>query len=295
MSRSNSVYKEAYNRCLVHIGDMGRGAQLPPEAELAEILNSSRTTVRAVLEHLSSSGIIDWEGRRKLVLRRPLKADFFPEEETKSASERIETQFMEYILGGDLKPGAILRESELAREFGVSSSAIREYLIRFSRFGLIRKEPNRHWVLHGFTRDFATDLFDVREMFETRAFERLARDPSAVTGTLQALAESHRALAASIDTEFLKFPRMDEQFHRLLLDRLDNRFVDDFYELVSLIFHFHYRWNKTNERDRNLAALHEHLAVIEALLDGDIPRARRAFEAHLQTARRTMMDSAAFE
>jgi len=292
VSRSNSVYKEAYNRCLAHITGLGKGAQLPPEAELAEILHSSRTTVRAVLEHLSTSGIIDWDGRRKLILRRPLKGDYFPDEETKSASERIETQFMEYILGGDLKPGAILRESELAREFGVSSSAIREYLIRFSRFGLIRKEPNRHWVLHGFTRDFASDLFDVREMYEMRAFDSfVAGMDSARRTDLAGLLSVHQSVADNIDADYLKFPRLDERFHRMLIDDLNNRFVDDFYELISLIFHFHYRWKKDHEKQRNLDASREHMAVIRALLDGDAGAAREAFRVHLQSARRTLMDS----
>ncbi|MHA3977641.1 GntR family transcriptional regulator [Halovulum sp. GXIMD14794] len=297
MSRSNSVYKEAFNRSLGYIADLGRGAQLPPEAELATVLNSSRTTVRAVLDHLSQTGIIVWEGRRKQVLRAPVKADYFPEDETKSAGEKIETRFMEYLLGGDPRPGAILRESELAREFGVSSSAIREYLIRFSRFGLIRKEPNRHWVLLGFTREYASELFDVREMFEVRAFEAFVASGGIAeeAETLREMRKAHQSLAEYIDEDYLKFPRLDEQFHRLFIDRLDNRFIGDFYELISLIFHFHYRWHKGDEKARNLTATHEHLAVIDALLAGDREAARVAFEKHLQSARSTLMDSVVFD
>lgn len=297
MSRSNSVYKEAFNRSLGYIADLGRGAQLPPEAELAAVLNSSRTTVRAVLDHLSRTGIIEWEGRRKQVLRAPVRADFFPEDETKSAGEKIEIRFMEYLLGGDPRPGAILRESELAREFGVSSSAIREYLIRFSRFGLIRKEPNRHWVLLGFTRDYADELFDVREMFEIRAIGAFIASGGIEekSGTLLDMRKAHQALADFIDEDYLRFPRLDEQFHRLFIDRLDNRFIGDFYELISLIFHFHYRWHKGDEKARNLAAAHEHLAVIDALLAADPDAARAAYAKHLQSARRTLMDSVTFD
>jgi DNA-binding GntR family transcriptional regulator len=40
-----------------------------------------------------------------------------------------------------------INELELAREIGVGTSSVREFLIRFSRFGLIEKRPNSHWVL----------------------------------------------------------------------------------------------------------------------------------------------------
>jgi DNA-binding GntR family transcriptional regulator len=293
VSRSNSVYKVIHNRSLDLVQSLGLGEDLPPETELAARLDASRTTVRAVLEHLDATGVIRWDGRSKTIIRLPVPPDYFAEQETLSATERVETAFMEYILSGDLKPGAILRESELAREFAVSHSAIREYLIRFSRFGLIEKKPNRHWVLNGFTRDFAIEVFDVREMFELRALRDLLARPldAATTAELTALATQHKALLGRIDDDFLRFPRLDERFHKLITSRLHNRFVDDFFDLVSLIFHFHYRWNKTHEKDRNRFAAIEHLAVIEALLTSDAGAAEAAFRQHLQSARQTLMDS----
>ena len=293
MSRSNSVYKVIHNRSLDLVQSRGLGEDLPPETELAARLDASRTTVRAVLNQLNKTGVIRWNGRSKTIIRLPGPPDYFAEEETLSATERVETAFMDYILSGDLAPGAILRESELAREFGVSHSAIREYLIRFSRFGLIEKKPNRHWVLNGFTRDFAIEVFDVREMFEIRALRDLLGAPldAAAVTELRALAAQHKALLGRIDDDFLRFPRLDERFHKLITSRLHNRFVDDFFALVSLIFHFHYRWNKSHEKDRNRIAAIEHLAVIEALLADDPARAEEAFRRHLQSARQTLMDS----
>lgn len=297
MSRSKSVYKETYNVGLDLVGTLGVAANLPPETELAKTWNTSRTTVRAVLEQLDHTGIIRWDGRRKTVLRKPQPDDYFADDETQSTGKKVETAFMEYILGGDLAPGTILRESELVRAFGASTSAVREYLIRFSRFGLIRKEPNRHWVLVGFTKDFAMELFDVREMFEMRAFKKFVTDmhgPS-VNSALNALEADHLNLIDNIDTEFLRFPRLDERFHSVFVDRLENRFVNDFFELVSLIFHFHYRWKKTDEKERNLMAATEHLAVIRAIRSGRRQDAEKAFTKHLQSARRTLLNSVTWD
>lgn len=297
MSRNNSTYKETYNRGLEFIKSLDVGAKLPAEKELSEKWGISRTTVRAVLTHLDETNIIDWTGRAKTILKKPVKSDYFLVEETLSVGQRVETQFMEYILGGDLKPGTILRESELVREFGASTSVVREFLIRFSRFGLIEKEPNRHWVLRGFTKEFAIELFDVREMFELRAFRAfLSKDPDNTQHTaLLALRDEHLQVADNIDTEYLNFPRLDEKFHRIFIDDLHNRFIEDFFELVTVIFHYHYRWNKLDEKERNLHAVRQHLDVIQAATDGDDNAALDAFEAHLRDARKTLLNSVSWE
>ncbi|MBW4708986.1 GntR family transcriptional regulator [Roseobacter sp. YSTF-M11] len=293
MTRDNSTYKETFNRALTLASDLGVGETLPTENVLSDTWGTSRTTVRAVLTQLDETGVISWLGRRKTVLRKPATRDFFSAEETRSTSNRVETKFMEFILGGDLRPGTMLSEAELVRTFGASTSVVRELLIRFSRFGLIEKKPNRAWVLRGFTRKFAAELFDVREMFERRAFKAFlqAGPDSAEHLALLELAAEHHRIVDQIETAYLDFPRLDERFHRVWIDQLDNRFVDDFFALISVIFHYHYRWNKKDERERNLVAAHQHLAVIDAVADNIPERALDKFEEHLSHARLTLMAS----
>ncbi|WP_270729811.1 GntR family transcriptional regulator [Shimia sp. Alg240-R146] len=297
MSRDNSTYKDSLNRSLDYVAELRIDDTLPSEVDLTQRLGISRTTVRAVLTHLNEIGVINWSGRAKTVLRKPKASDYYAKEETLSTSERVETQFMEFILGGDLKPGAILHESEMVRAFGASTSVLRECLIKFSRFGLIEKEPNRHWVLRGFTREFAIELFDVREMFELRAFQTLLDQGSDSSGfaRLVDLSGPHEEIIANIDAEYLSFPRLDEQFHRALTDGLGNRFVDDFYELVSVIFHYHYRWNKRDERERNHIAAQQHLDVIHAVQAGDKSKAMALFQNHLNAARTTLLNSVTWD
>lgn len=297
MSRNNVLYKEAFNRSLDRVSEIGTGKNLPSEASLASLLGISRTTVRAVLDHLREAGILLWNGRRKVILRLPTEDDYFPAEETVSPADQVESVFMEHVLGGDLAPGTILRESELAREFDLSPSVVREFLIRFSRFGLLEKEPNRHWVLRGFTRSFAIELFEVRETWEKISFDRfLAAGPDPdLLASLVAMRPELEEIRDDIDRRYLDFSRHDEAFHRAIFAYLENRFVDDFFHVVSMIFHYHYRWNKADEKERNLAAIGDHLDVISALEAGDASAARRAFHHHLQQARRTLLESVRWE
>jgi DNA-binding GntR family transcriptional regulator len=253
--------------------------------------------LRSVDSELDASGIIGWSGRRKTILRRARPDEAFSELETAPAGDRLTAQFMDYILTGDLAPGTPLHETDLVGRFGVSSTVVREFLIRFARFGLIEKQRNRHWVLRGFTCAFATELFEVREMFERHAFERfLTADPgSEAHAALLELRPLHEHIIDDIETEFLAFPRLDERFHRVWIDRMQNRFVDDFFELISLVFHYHYRWNKVDERDRNHHAALQHLRVIDAVDARNLANARAAFSEHLDHARQTLMAAVPFD
>lgn len=290
MARHNTVFKEAYNRCLA-----GLNAQdsLPSEPELGERLGISRTTVRAILTRMHETGLINWDKRVKTVLRAPKDIDFFPDEETNSLNEVIERSFMRRILTGEAEPGAQINEAELAREIGTGTTSVREFLIRFSRFGLIEKRPNSHWILKGFTLDFALELTEVREMFELRsaaAFATLDDDHPAWID-LDLIEDEHRELLEDIDARYKDFSALDEKFHLLVHRASGNRFVVDFYDVIAFIFHYHYQWNKAFARSRNERALLEHLDYIAALRSRDPQRIEAACRLHLNSARETLLQS----
>jgi DNA-binding GntR family transcriptional regulator len=293
MARTSTTFNHCYNLALDLISNKDAGADLPTETCLAEQWNVSRTTIRGILTGLRDAGIISWQGRSKTVLRKPRKDEYFPKYETASDAERLPSLFMEYIFAGELAPGEALIESDLAKHFGVSSTVMREFLIRFSRFGLIEKQPNKHWILVGFTREFAEELFCVRAIFEREAFDHFLQ--SGEYQEVIALEGEHIRLLKTMPRDYLQFPRLDEKLHRVWIDGFGNRFVRDFFELISLIFHYHYRWNKSDEMERNQAAAEQHLAIIQGLKSGDAAAAERAFSTHLSHARETLFASASWD
>jgi DNA-binding GntR family transcriptional regulator len=288
--KTNTVYKQSFNATLDILAGIKRGSLLPSENELSSQLGVSRTTVRKVLSWLSDNGHIRQEGRGRLLVTAVPKRARFPDIETESASEQVEKHFMEWMLRGDAQPGSQINELEMARQFGVATTGIREFLNRFRRFGLIEKRPNAGWVFNGFTEDFANELFEIREMFELRSARAMAALPldAPVWGELRALREEHTALLADINRRFHDFSDLDNRLHRLINTAVPNRFIDDFYDVITLIFHYHYQWNKRDERQRNEAAIGEHLAYIDALLVRDRRQVEQACRAHLASARQTL-------
>jgi DNA-binding GntR family transcriptional regulator len=290
--KSDTVYKRTYNRVLEYLAPLTPGTALPSEKRLSDTFHVSRTTVHKVLCGLIEKGILSKPPQMALS-RKPRKAEYFPPSETVTTSDRVEKRFMEWMLRGDRRPGDYINGLELAREFKVSTSAIREYLNRFARFGLVEKRPKSGWVFRGFTPDFALELFEVRELFELRsalAFARQTADDPAWKA-LTVIEAEHRELLLHFGERYHDFSDLDERFHRLVNHASRNRFMADFQDIISLIFHYHYQWSKADERERNEAAVHEHLAYIEALLTRDPQRIEAACRRHLNSARKTLLAS----
>jgi DNA-binding GntR family transcriptional regulator len=293
--KPDTVFKRAFNDALELVVVLGDGAQLPSENALKVRLNVSRTTVRKVLARLAGRGVVGGRGAHREVrsIVRAAKAKRFPVAETEPLSAQVEKRFMEWMLRDNARPGTAINELDLARRFGVATTGIREFLNRFQRFGLIERHPNSGWVLKGFTTDFALELFEIREMFEmrsARAFVALA-DDSPLWREMDMLRQEHLRLLRKIDQRYHDFSDLDSRFHRVINSASPNRFIEDFYDIITMIFHYHYQWNKQDERQRNAVAVREHLAYIDALLGRDEAMVLRACVAHLASAKQTLIRS----
>uniref|UniRef100_UPI0035B16128 GntR family transcriptional regulator n=1 Tax=Devosia sp. TaxID=1871048 RepID=UPI0035B16128 len=147
--KTDTLFKRAYNDALELISRQRPGDILPSENALAAGLRVSRTTVRKVIATLDEQGIVASEGRHR-VIRRLAGADGrFPDAETVPTAVQVEKQFMEWMLRGDARAGSLINELDLARQFGVATTVIREFLNSFQRFGLIERRPSGGWVLQG--------------------------------------------------------------------------------------------------------------------------------------------------
>jgi DNA-binding GntR family transcriptional regulator len=292
--KTDAVFKLAFNNALDLVSEMADGAPLPPETALSAALGISRTTVRKIITTLTDQGVVAGAGRERMIRAPSGSARRFPEAETVSTSAQVEKRFMEWMLRDDASPGMSINELELARQFGVGTTGIREFLNRFQSFGLIEKRPNAGWLFKGFTINFALELFEIREMFELRSAVAFASLPknSPYWREIKELREEHLKVLQDIDHLYHDFSDLDSRFHRLINSAAPNRFVDSFYDLITLIFHYHYQWNKRDERQRNEVAIEEHLSYIDALLSRNVAAVKRACQAHLSSAKKTLLRSA---
>jgi DNA-binding GntR family transcriptional regulator len=291
MARPPTVFKRSANLLLVHLADsVAIGEPLPTEQHMAELGEGSRTAIRSALNYFHEQGLISDLKDRRLV-RKPVRADYFDIAELQTGADRIRQVLMERIYHSDLPPGAEFSETELARAASTSTISVREFLIEFSRFGLIEKKPRGGWRLCAFDRSFAMELADVRQMFEFAAVEHFAKltpgDPA--FAKLDELIGRHEQLGSVMPTRHKDFPALDRDFHTFLIGLLQNRFAQGLYDIVSLVFHYHYQWDKGEELARNQYAVHEHLDILRSLARRDIAGALEAMRVHLNSSRSTLL------
>ncbi|PVW73391.1 GntR family transcriptional regulator [Klebsiella pneumoniae] len=286
MSRSQNLRHNVINQV---INDMARGfipSPLPSQSALAEMYNISRTTVRHILCHLCERGVLSQVNHDYQILRQPEVQDGFDSSSASLAEQNrlFEQAFFTMINQRQLRAGERFSELQLARAAGVSPVVVREFLLKFSRYNLIESEKRQSW---------AEQLFELREMLETHALQHFLNLPDSDARWLQAktLLERHRTLRDSIGDSFSMFSQLDRDFHSLLLSAADNIFFNQSLEIISVIFHFHYQWDESDLKQRNIIAIDEHMTILSALICRSDLDANLALRNHLNTAKQSMINS----
>jgi len=278
---------------LQHIAELPAGNNIMAnDIELTKLLNISRTTVRACVEHLCEIGLIKRDGPNKLVLRQTTETDFFDIKDKVSTKDaQIEKYFLDLINTGKLLPGDRFSELSLAKNSGCTTITVREFLIKFSNNGLIKKIPRGQWKMVKFDEEFARELVSFRQMVEMKAITELLKlsTDNPVWQVLSELLTLHKSVRADIDNRYLEFPDLDKALHYAIKESTKNRFTNQFYDIVSFVCHYHYQWDKTGELDRYTVAIDEHIDILNNLVTHNTAGAIMAMEKHLQTAEKTLL------
>jgi DNA-binding GntR family transcriptional regulator len=127
------------------------------------------------------------------------------------------------ILNAEIPAGTRLVETQLADEFGVSRTTIRQALRDLRNEGLVILEPRRHCVVTRMSEDTARDVCFARYTLEAGAVREWLRgqerngDDATVDRELDAAIKAMEVAAADNDT--LAVVEADTAFHRLLVER----------------------------------------------------------------------------
>ncbi|WP_426319193.1 GntR family transcriptional regulator [Pseudoduganella sp. R-43] len=113
------------------------------------------------------------------------------------------------IGSGKLAPGAVLRQAELAEQFGTSRIPVREALNSLQAEGLVQIEPNRGAYVTTLGADELHELFDLRVLLETDVLRRAV--PLHTERSLRRLEAIQHELDG--ETAPLEWLRLDRAFH----------------------------------------------------------------------------------
>ncbi|SMR83969.1 transcriptional regulator, GntR family [Aliiroseovarius halocynthiae] len=296
MARSSRQFRKSYNETLTRLQ---LGIPVPNPTQLALQLGISRTTSRKIQAKLQECGLISSDPTQHKdqhlpALRSPRPDDFFPKESTLTTEARIQEKLMTWVIDQKIQADGGFTEAQVVRALGISHAAIREFLIRLSSFGLIRREPSRRWKFQSMTRDYADEVYEFRKFIEFRSLRKVLAlpDTDPIWSDLRTLKLKHlRALERPM-RDPIQFKELDVEFHAALNQAARHRFLLGNDDAVSLLFFSHYHLSADQHvvSDRNERTIHEHIRIIDALISSDLDQAVVAMEHHLDAAKRELIN-----
>jgi DNA-binding GntR family transcriptional regulator len=81
----------------------------------------------------------------------------------------VAAQLRELINSGEIPPGSRLRQTEVARRFGVSTTPVREAFVALAREGLVRQDTHRGVVVFVPSVEELEEIYEIRGVLEPLA------------------------------------------------------------------------------------------------------------------------------
>ncbi|HEX3922449.1 MAG TPA: GntR family transcriptional regulator [Streptosporangiaceae bacterium] len=188
---------------------------------------------------------------------------------------------VELVVGGGLKPGQHLVESELARQLGVSRQPVREALHRLEAEGWIDLRPSQGAFVHVPTDQEVDQLLDVRELLEGATARLAAR--AATPEAVAALRETWQQGVNAVESgDVARTVAANNDFHAAVAGVAGNTVLAQLSEIVGRRVRWYYRQVAPTRGHESWAEHAELLAAIEA---GDENLAAALARTHTERTR----------
>jgi DNA-binding GntR family transcriptional regulator len=208
--------------------------------------------------------------------------------ERPSLTDDVYEAIKRYIMDNVAPPETRLSIDQFARDLRVSSTPIREALVRLEAEGLARRERMRGYTTAPMLTDAqVAELFEFRGVIEPWAAAKAAqRHEEAGIAKLFAELDSIGALPAGDSYEsYAELAGHDDRFHKLICELAGNAQLSQAFERTHCHTHLFRRRYSTR---LGTATIAEHRDIAEAVAAGSPAAARTAMTAHLKRARKRL-------
>ncbi|MEU6675019.1 GntR family transcriptional regulator [Streptomyces sp. NPDC046853] len=178
------------------------------------------------------------------------------------------------ILTGQLAPGQPLVETELAAQFAVSKTPVREALKTLAGTGLVVMSQYKGATVRTVDAAMAQEVYDVRLLLEPEALRRTVRSGALLEEARDALERADTAADAA------ERSLANREFHRALYlpcgNPLLSRMLDDVRDQAALVSAV--AWATLPSWEREAA---EHREILRLALAGEADAAARGLHDHI--------------
>lgn len=205
----------------------------------------------------------------------------------RNLSDQIHCAIKEGIVRWEFRPGQRLIDSDLAIQFGVSRSLVRNAITSLVNEGLVEVAQRRFYVTR-FSQKDIYDLLQLRHVLELTMLPVAMADLAAhdVDAMEARMTEAEVAFRAR-DIEL--FYAVDVATHQMIIDHCGNDQIKKVYSNLSTQLRIVIR-SGFDEQSGISKSLIEHRALIDALKRRDVAAATVALDRHLNMAESRVME-----
>lgn len=195
----------------------------------------------------------------------------------RSKADLVADAIRELIDRGEVGPGAVLRQRDLAARFNVSPTPVREALRRLEAEGLVANEVHRGATVVRPTDENKAEIYGIRSVLEPYAASLACE--RATPEDVAAIASLHEQIAA-LAPDDPHIVELNRQFHRCIYEASRSAL------LISLI---RQTWSAISGGPQVVWRPHEesvaqHAAMVEALQQRDGARLAELTRVHIEGA-----------
>ena len=193
--------------------------------------------------------------------------------------EDVAERLREQIFSKELAPGSWLDEQNLAKQFGISRTPMREAIKVLASEGLITIKMRRGAYVTEIARKDLEQIFTILSLLEGEAAREAAAKAS--EEELNQLDYWHHRLEkAAADRDIEQFFEINGKFHELIREIAGNRWMNGVIEDLRKVLKLHRRDSLTST-GRLQNSLIEHRAILNALLKRDQAAAENIMRKHM--------------
>lgn len=194
-------------------------------------------------------------------------------------TDQVVEQITNRILSGELPPGTLLRQAQLANQLSVSRTPLREALRVLLTDGLVQQRHNGTFAVIAPTLEDARDTYEMRGVIDAFAARR-----AALRATQEQVAELERLVTRLEETcepfDGPQYLAAVTDFHVGLLKAAGNRAIlplETTIRMSTRVLFPHF----AQREDRLIAAAGEHRRLYEAIRDRKPDEAEQLAQEHV--------------
>jgi DNA-binding GntR family transcriptional regulator len=199
-------------------------------------------------------------------------------------AEEMYTELFDRIIKNKYPPNTWLREDEIAGEFSMSRTPVRDVLRLLEKDGLIRIIPNRGAQVYAFTVDDLEDIYEIRRVLESLALE-YAVPALSIHGLMDI---RNRIEEAKNSEDYRLITEIDTQLHNYYIESSNRRRLIDMLNHLTRLMNTFRELGFQDEHVR-LSTYEEHLQLIDAICIRDVAQAKRLCEEHIRNTKNRIL------